>query len=133
MRCWREHVAAVAADGTLLKWAPSLVEIGNMAALMAPNHASPMAGAVAKMTCGAIMGSGKIANRLGSPQGDPMKLELTAIFQQVPEGYIGFVEELPGANTQGPWKKSGPTFVRRCRVIEVGSSPPIYPMLRPAH
>jgi predicted RNase H-like HicB family nuclease len=30
-----------------------------------------------------------------------MKLELTAIFQQVPEGYIGFVEELSGANTQG--------------------------------
>jgi predicted RNase H-like HicB family nuclease len=30
-----------------------------------------------------------------------MKLELTAIFQQVPEGYIGFVEELAGANTQG--------------------------------
>lgn len=30
-----------------------------------------------------------------------MKLELTAVFQKVPEGYIGFVEELPGANTQG--------------------------------
>jgi predicted RNase H-like HicB family nuclease len=30
-----------------------------------------------------------------------MKLELTAIFRKVPEGYIGFVEELPGANTQG--------------------------------
>ena len=30
-----------------------------------------------------------------------MKLEFTAVFQQVPEGYIGFVEELPGANTQG--------------------------------
>ena len=30
-----------------------------------------------------------------------MKLELTAIFRRVPEGYIGFVEELPGANTQG--------------------------------
>ncbi len=30
-----------------------------------------------------------------------MQLEFTAIFQQVPEGYIGFVEELPGANTQG--------------------------------
>ncbi|MEP7227387.1 MAG: type II toxin-antitoxin system HicB family antitoxin [Gemmatimonadales bacterium] len=30
-----------------------------------------------------------------------MKLELTAIFQKVAEGYIGFVEELPGANTQG--------------------------------
>ncbi len=30
-----------------------------------------------------------------------MKLEFTAVFQKVPEGYIGFVEELPGANTQG--------------------------------
>ena len=25
----------------------------------------------------------------------------TAVFEKVPEGYIGFVEELPGANTQG--------------------------------
>lgn len=30
-----------------------------------------------------------------------MDLNLTAIFQKVSEGYIGFVEELPGANTQG--------------------------------
>ena len=30
-----------------------------------------------------------------------MEFTLTPIFQQVPEGYIGFVEELPGANTQG--------------------------------
>lgn len=28
-------------------------------------------------------------------------MTLTAVFQKVPEGYIGFVEELPGANTQG--------------------------------
>jgi predicted RNase H-like HicB family nuclease len=28
-------------------------------------------------------------------------MEFTAIFQKVAEGYIGFVEELPGANTQG--------------------------------
>jgi predicted RNase H-like HicB family nuclease len=28
-------------------------------------------------------------------------VKLTAIFQKVPEGYIGFVEEVPGANTQG--------------------------------
>jgi predicted RNase H-like HicB family nuclease len=28
-------------------------------------------------------------------------MQLTAIFMQVPEGYIAFVEELPGANTQG--------------------------------
>ena len=30
-----------------------------------------------------------------------MQLNLTAVFQKVPEGYLGFVEELPGANTQG--------------------------------
>ncbi len=30
-----------------------------------------------------------------------MEIRLTAVFQQVPEGYIAFVEELPGANTQG--------------------------------
>jgi predicted RNase H-like HicB family nuclease len=29
-----------------------------------------------------------------------MRLQLTKVFQEVPEGYIGFVEELPGANTQ---------------------------------
>lgn len=29
-----------------------------------------------------------------------MKLQLTAVFEKVPEGYIGYVEELPGANTQ---------------------------------
>jgi len=28
-------------------------------------------------------------------------MELTAVYVQVPEGYIAFVEELPGANTQG--------------------------------
>ncbi|MEW6683854.1 MAG: type II toxin-antitoxin system HicB family antitoxin [Nitrospirota bacterium] len=30
-----------------------------------------------------------------------MQIRLTAVFRTVPEGYIGFVEELPGANTQG--------------------------------
>lgn len=30
-----------------------------------------------------------------------MQVRLTAVFRRVPEGYIGFVEELPGANTQG--------------------------------
>ncbi len=30
-----------------------------------------------------------------------MALQLTAVFRKVPEGYIGYVEELPGANTQG--------------------------------
>ncbi len=30
-----------------------------------------------------------------------MKEILTAIFEKSPQGYIGYVEELPGANTQG--------------------------------
>ena len=29
------------------------------------------------------------------------KVSFTAVFMKVPEGYVGFVEELPGANTQG--------------------------------
>jgi predicted RNase H-like HicB family nuclease len=28
-------------------------------------------------------------------------MSLTAVYIQVPEGYVAFVEELPGANTQG--------------------------------
>jgi predicted RNase H-like HicB family nuclease len=28
-------------------------------------------------------------------------MQLTAVYVRVPEGFIGFVEELPGANTQG--------------------------------
>ena len=30
-----------------------------------------------------------------------MQLEFTAVYRKVPEGYVAFVEELPGANTQG--------------------------------
>ncbi len=30
-----------------------------------------------------------------------MTAEFTAVFRRVPEGYTAFVEELPGANTQG--------------------------------
>ena len=28
-------------------------------------------------------------------------MELTAVYVKVPEGFVAFVEELPGANTQG--------------------------------
>jgi predicted RNase H-like HicB family nuclease len=32
----------------------------------------------------------------------PLLIELTAVFREAPEGgYVAFVEELPGANTQG--------------------------------
>ena len=30
-----------------------------------------------------------------------MELAATAVFKMVPEGYIAFIEEVPGANTQG--------------------------------
>lgn len=30
-----------------------------------------------------------------------LNMELTAVYRRVPQGYIAFVEELPGANTQG--------------------------------
>ena len=29
------------------------------------------------------------------------QLEFTAVYRKVPQGYVGFIEELPGANTQG--------------------------------
>lgn len=28
-------------------------------------------------------------------------MKLTAVYMKVPEGYVAFLEELPGANTQG--------------------------------
>lgn len=28
-------------------------------------------------------------------------MQLTAVYMKVPEGYIAYVEEIPGANTQG--------------------------------
>jgi len=30
-----------------------------------------------------------------------VRVTLTAVFERVPEGFIAYVEELPGANTQG--------------------------------
>jgi predicted RNase H-like HicB family nuclease len=30
-----------------------------------------------------------------------MTVQFTAVFRPVPGGYVGYVEELPGANTQG--------------------------------
>jgi predicted RNase H-like HicB family nuclease len=33
--------------------------------------------------------------------GASIAMEFTAVYMKVPEGYVAFVEELPGANTQG--------------------------------
>jgi predicted RNase H-like HicB family nuclease len=40
-------------------------------------------------------------DHIGGLQDFVMTIELTAVFEKVPEGYSAFVEELPGANTQG--------------------------------
>ncbi|MEO8276670.1 MAG: type II toxin-antitoxin system HicB family antitoxin [Thermoanaerobaculia bacterium] len=65
-----------------------------------------------------------------------MKAEFTAVFQKVPEGYIGFVEELPGANTQGATLEEARANLEEAVVLvleanralaeeELGSSPAI--------
>jgi 3-oxoacyl-[acyl-carrier protein] reductase len=51
----REEVAAMIAEGTLLKRPTKLTEVGTVAALMASDYASPMTATVANMTCGAIV------------------------------------------------------------------------------
>lgn len=53
-------------------------------------------GCASAVGCKCLLGIAHVA-----PYDSPMALQLTAVFQKVPEGYIGFVEELPGANTQG--------------------------------
>jgi predicted RNase H-like HicB family nuclease len=46
--------------------------------------------------------SAEFASTFKSLEEDPMALEWTAVFRKAPEGgYVAFVEELPGANTQG--------------------------------
>jgi hypothetical protein len=41
-------------------------------------------------------------------------MKLTAVFMKVAEGYAAFVEELPGANTQGSTLE--PLSSKNCRV-----------------
>jgi predicted RNase H-like HicB family nuclease len=41
-----------------------------------------------------------------------MHAEFTAVYRKVPEGYIAFVEELPGANTQAPTLAEARTNLR---------------------
>ena len=38
---------------------------------------------------------------VASRRAEVVTMEFTAVYMQVPEGYVAFVEELPGANTQG--------------------------------
>lgn len=51
----RDDFIASLAEMTVLKRLPALAEVGDVAALMASDYASSMTGAVANMTCGAIV------------------------------------------------------------------------------
>lgn len=39
-------------------------------------------------------------------------MKLTASFQKFPDGYIGFAEELPGANTQGKTREEARAYLK---------------------
>ncbi|MCP1677049.1 NAD(P)-dependent dehydrogenase (short-subunit alcohol dehydrogenase family) [Natronocella acetinitrilica] len=51
----RDDFIASLAEMTVLKRLPALAEVGDVAALVASDYASPMTGTVANMTCGAIV------------------------------------------------------------------------------
>ena len=51
----REAIAAELAELTLLKRTPTLLEVGNVAAFMASDYASPMTATVANISCGTIV------------------------------------------------------------------------------
>lgn len=48
--------------------------------------------------------------------------ELTAVFMKVPEGYVGFVEELPGANTQGATLEEARENLEEAVVLVLGAN-----------
>jgi predicted RNase H-like HicB family nuclease len=66
---------------------------------------------LSKLTAGSIW---KIIYKKGD------SMSFTAVFQKVKEGYIGFVEELPGANTQGATLKEARENLKEaiCLVLE---------------
>ena len=51
-----------------------------------------------------------------------MKLELTAVFRKVPEGYIAFIEEFPGANTQGATLDKARTNLKEAALLVLGAN-----------
>ena len=44
-------------------------------------------------------------------------MQLTAVFRKVSQGYIGFVEELPGANTQAATLEKARSNLREAVVL----------------
>ena len=48
-----------------------------------------------------------------------MNLQCTAVFRRVPEGYIAFIEEFPGANTQGASLEEARTNLREAVALVI--------------
>ena len=48
-----------------------------------------------------------------------MDMQCTAVFRRVPEGYIAFIEEFPGANTQGASLEEARTNLREAVAMVV--------------
>jgi predicted RNase H-like HicB family nuclease len=49
-------------------------------------------------------------------------MELTAVFKKVPEGYIGWVEEVPGANSQGKTLEETPENLQEAIRLVLGAN-----------
>jgi predicted RNase H-like HicB family nuclease len=52
------------------------------------------------VTTAARLSTNALSCNIGRKEVVIMRVKLTAVFERVPEGYIGYVEKLPGANTQ---------------------------------
>jgi predicted RNase H-like HicB family nuclease len=51
-----------------------------------------------------------------------MPVSFTAVYRQVPEGFIAFVEELPGANSQGRTLDEARANLREAVVLVLDSN-----------
>ncbi len=49
------------------------------------------------------------------------KASFTAVIQKRPKGYIGWVEELPGTNTQGKTKREVLSNLKEAVILVLGS------------
>jgi predicted RNase H-like HicB family nuclease len=51
-----------------------------------------------------------------------MTNEFTAVFKKVPEGYVGIIEGLPGANTQGDTLEEARANLREAALLTLESN-----------
>ena len=51
-----------------------------------------------------------------------MDLHCTAVYRRVPEGYIAFIEEFPGANTQGASLEEARTNLREAIALVIDAN-----------